>query len=206
MANLETKKRKVLVSDGLVNPRGIAVHPYRGKIFWSDWNRASPKLEWANEDGTDRAIFLQGDYVKLPNSLSIDWAMDELCWADAGTFTISCMEIDSRKINVVANQLTYPFGLAISQQHYYWTDWKTHKIEVAMKSTGDRKQAISVPPGGSGKLYGIVVVPESCPRVTNACQFEGGRCSKDQLCLPNGQNGRSCVCADDADGPCTDNL
>lgn len=30
VANLETKKRKVLVSDGLGNPRGIAVHPYRG--------------------------------------------------------------------------------------------------------------------------------------------------------------------------------
>ena len=30
VANLETRKRKVLVSDGLVNPRGIAVHPYRG--------------------------------------------------------------------------------------------------------------------------------------------------------------------------------
>jgi len=59
------------------------------KIFWSDWNRASPKLEWANEDGTDRAIFLRGDYVKLPNSLSIDWSTDELCWADAGTSTIS---------------------------------------------------------------------------------------------------------------------
>ncbi|XP_017755220.1 PREDICTED: nidogen-2 isoform X3 [Eufriesea mexicana] len=204
VANLETKKRKVLVSDGLVNPRGIAVHPYRGKIFWSDWNRASPKLEWANEDGSGRAIFLQGDYVKLPNSLSIDWTMDELCWADAGTFTISCMEIDSREINVVANQLTYPFGLAISQQNYYWTDWKTHKIEVAMKSTGDRKPAISVPPGANGKLYGIVVVPESCPRVTNACQFENGRCNKDQLCLPNGQSGRTCVCADDATGPCTD--
>lgn len=61
----------------------------------------------------------------------------------------------------------------------YWIEWSaswrifqssiiiyrpSHKIEVAMKSTGDRKQAISVPPGGSGKLYGIVVVPESCPR------------------------------------------
>ncbi|XP_012137362.2 nidogen isoform X2 [Megachile rotundata] len=204
VANLETKKRKVLVSDGLVNPRGIAVHPYRGKIFWSDWNRASPKLEWANEDGSGRAIFLQGDFVKLPNSLSIDWATDELCWADAGTFTISCMEIDSREINVVANELTYPFGLAISHQNYYWTDWKTHKIEVAMKSSGDRKPAISVPPGGSGKLYGIVVVPESCPRVTNVCQYENGRCSTDQLCLPDGQGGRTCVCADDATGPCTD--
>ncbi|XP_076766279.1 nidogen [Xylocopa sonorina] len=204
VANLETKKRKVLVSDGLVNPRGIAVHPYRGKIFWSDWNRAAPKLEWANEDGTGRAIFLQGDYVKLPNSLSIDWATDELCWTDAGTYTISCIEIDTRKVNVVANELSYPFSLAISQQNYYWTDWRTHKIEVATRSSGDRMQAIPVPPGGNDKLYGIVAVPETCPRVTNVCQVENGRCNKEQLCLPNGQGGRSCLCADDAVQPCTD--
>ncbi|XP_011060882.1 PREDICTED: nidogen-2 isoform X2 [Acromyrmex echinatior] len=204
VASLVTKKRKVLVSDGLVNPRGIAVHPYRGKIFWSDWNRASPKLEWANEDGTDRAIFLQGDYVKLPNSLTIDWATDELCWADAGTFTISCIEIDSKRVTVVANELTYPFGLAISQNHYYWTDWKTHKIEVGMKTNGERRTPLSIPPGGSGKLYGIVVVPESCPRVTNVCQYDNGRCNKNQLCLPDGQGGRTCACADDATGSCTD--
>lgn len=30
VANLDTQKRKVLVSEGLVNPRGIAAHPYRG--------------------------------------------------------------------------------------------------------------------------------------------------------------------------------
>jgi nidogen (entactin) len=204
VASLVTKKRKVLVSDGLVNPRGIAVHPYRGKIFWSDWHRASPKLEWANEDGTDRAIFLQGDYVKLPNSLTIDWATDELCWADAGTFSINCIEIDSKKVTVVANELTYPFGLAISQNHYYWTDWKTHKIEVGMKTNGERRAPLSVPPGGNGKLYGIAVVPESCPRVTNVCQYDNGRCNKNQLCLPDGQGGRTCACADDAKGTCTD--
>ncbi|XP_046820938.1 nidogen-like isoform X3 [Vespa crabro] len=204
VASLETKKRKVLVSDGLVNPRGIAVHPYQGKIFWSDWNRASPKLEWANEDGTGRAIFLQGDYVKLPNSLSIDWATDELCWADAGTFTITCIEIANKEVNVVAKDLIYPFGLAISQNHYYWTDWKTHKIEQALKSNEERQPAISIPPGGNGKLYGIVVVPETCPQVTNVCQYENGMCNKDQLCLPDGQGGRTCACADDATGPCTD--
>ncbi|XP_047349035.1 nidogen-like isoform X3 [Vespa velutina] len=204
VASLETKKRKVLVSDGLVNPRGIAVHPYQGKVFWSDWNRASPKLEWANEDGTGRAIFLQGDYVKLPNSLSIDWATDELCWADAGTFTITCIEIANKEVNVVAKDLIYPFGLAISQNHYYWTDWKTHKIEQALKSNEERQPAISIPPGGNGKLYGIVVVPETCPQVTNVCQYENGMCNKDQLCLPDGQGGRTCACADDATGPCTD--
>lgn len=30
VAHLITKKRKVLVRDMLVNPRGIAVHPHRG--------------------------------------------------------------------------------------------------------------------------------------------------------------------------------
>ncbi|XP_015172869.1 PREDICTED: nidogen-2 isoform X3 [Polistes dominula] len=204
VASLETKKRKVLVSDGLVNPRGIAVHPYRGKIFWSDWNRASPKLEWANEDGTGREIFLQGDYVKLPNSLSIDWSSDELCWADAGTFTITCFDIDKKIVNVVAKDLIYPFGLAISQNHYYWTDWKTHKIERALKSKQEIQPALSIPPGGNGKLYGIAVVPETCPRVTNVCQYANGRCNKDQLCLPDGQGGRTCACADDATEPCTD--
>ncbi|XP_066603007.1 nidogen isoform X2 [Prorops nasuta] len=204
VANLDTKKRKVLVSEGLINPRGIAVHPYRGKVFWSDWNRSAPKLEWINEDGTGRGIFLQGNHVKLPNSLTIDWSTDELCWADAGTSTINCIHIDSRELRVVVRELSYPFGLAVSQNYYYWTDWKTHKIEVALRGSGERKEPISIPPGGSGKLYGIVVVPEACPRVTNVCQYENGRCNQDQLCLPDGQGGRTCLCADNASGPCID--
>lgn len=39
-----------------------------------------------------------------------------------------------------------------------------HKVEVGMKVNGERRTSLSIPPGGSGKLYGIVVVPESCPR------------------------------------------
>lgn len=30
VANLDSKRRKVIVSEGLVNPRGVAVHPERG--------------------------------------------------------------------------------------------------------------------------------------------------------------------------------
>lgn len=204
VANLETKKRKVLISDGLTNPRGIAVHPYRGKIFWSDWNRANPRLEWANEDGSGREIFLRGASVKLPNSLAIDWASDELCWADAGTFTISCTPIDHKNVHVIAKELSYPFGLAISSDNYYWTDWKSKNIEVMAKSSGKRLKELTIPPGGSGKLYGIVAVPEQCPRLSNVCQYDNGRCHKDQLCLPDGQGGRTCACPDNNPGPCTE--
>lgn len=58
------------------------------KLFWSDWDRAAPKLEWSNLDGSQREVFLQGNAVKLPNSLAIDFDRDELCWADAGTKSI----------------------------------------------------------------------------------------------------------------------
>lgn len=30
VANLDSKRRKIIVSEGLVNPRGVAVHPARG--------------------------------------------------------------------------------------------------------------------------------------------------------------------------------
>ncbi|XP_069687047.1 nidogen [Periplaneta americana] len=199
VANLDKKLRKVIVSEGLVNPRGIAVHPARGKVFWSDWNRESPKLEWANLDGTGRSVFVKGAAVKLPNSLSIDFERDELCWADAGTTSIECVGISTSVRRTVVSNCSYPFGLTISSHNYYWTDWHTQKIESAQRPSGHTNKPISVPLGGSGKMYGIVSVPEYCPRMSNACQFQSASCGEGHLCLPNGTGGRSCVCAD-ADG------
>lgn len=196
VANLDSKRRKVIVSEGLVNPRGVAVHPERGKVFWSDWNRESPKLEWANSDGTDRSVFLKGTAVKLPNSLSIDFERDELCWADAGTKSIECVGISTAVRRTVVSNCSYPFGLAISPHNYYWTDWDTQKIESAQKPSGHVNKPITVPLGGSGKMYGIVSVPEHCLRLSNACQFQSGTCGEGYLCLPNGVGGRSCVCGD----------
>lgn len=95
------------------------------KIFWSDWNRKSPKIEWANMDGTGREIFLSGEFVTLPNSLAIDWDSDELCYADAGTKSIECIQIDTMSRRTAAPDCTYPFGLAITPTHLYWTDWST---------------------------------------------------------------------------------
>ena len=125
MANVETNLRRVLVNTHLVNPRGIAVHPQRGKLFWSDWNRHGPKIEWANSDGTGRQIFLRGDSVRLPNSLVIDFDLDRLCYADAGTKRVECVDIDTRTRHVIASNLTYPFGVAVTADRVYWSNWIT---------------------------------------------------------------------------------
>lgn len=38
------------------------------------------------------------------------------------------------------------------------------RIEVAVRSTGEKGPSISLPPGGGNRPYGIVVVPDTCPR------------------------------------------
>lgn len=93
------------------------------KIFWSDWNRQNPKIEWANADGSGRDIFLQGDAVKIPNSIAIDFDTESLCYADAGTKKIECVHIDTRQQRLIAENCTYPFGIAVTDEHIYWSDW-----------------------------------------------------------------------------------
>lgn len=76
-------------------------------------------------DGSQRGIFLDQSDVKLPNSLAIDWSRDRLCYSDAGFASIKCVGIDTLEKETIAVNCSYPFGLAISGDTYYWTDWKT---------------------------------------------------------------------------------
>lgn len=98
---------------------------FSSKLFWSDWNRDSPKIEWSNLDGTDRATLLTKPNVQLPNSLAIKQQTGEVCFADAGTKKIDCVSSYSKRVRTIAENLKYPFGLAVSDDQFFWTDWET---------------------------------------------------------------------------------
>lgn len=63
--------------------------------------------------------------MSLPNSLTIDYDTEQLCYADAGTKKIECVDIDSRAIRTIATNCTYPFGITVTDMHIYWSDWIT---------------------------------------------------------------------------------
>ncbi|XP_066245508.1 nidogen [Euwallacea similis] len=194
VANLDSKRRRKLFSTGLENPRGIAVHPQRGKIFWSDWNRQHPKIEWANADGSDRRIFLEGKSVVLPNALAIDYDTEQLCYSDAGTKKIECVHIDTRQVQTIAVNCTYPFGIAVTDRLVYWSDWISKKIERVDKYTLIRLPSLNIPAGGSGnKLFGLAAVLSRCPSLSSICQYS--RCPEEHICLPNGKGSKNCLCA-----------
>ena len=71
-------------------------------LYWTDWNRESPRIETADMDGTNRRILAQ-DNLGLPNGLTFDPFSSQLCWVDAGnrkletcacTFSLTSLALD----------------------------------------------------------------------------------------------------------------
>ncbi|KAK7069005.1 Calcium ion binding [Halocaridina rubra] len=207
VSSMEGGKRRVVITGDLVNPRGIAVHPGKGLLFWSDWNREGPKIEVSGLDGSRRRKLVERD-VLLPNSLAVDYDTETLCWADAGTHKIECVDLDGSGRRTVMEEANYPFGLTILGQNFYYTDWNDTKIHTVNRYSGFEAASRDPPPGGSGKLYGIAAVPSLCPPVSNVCGGDAGNCPETHLCLPNGRGGRTCACTNEAledeETPCSD--
>ncbi|XP_002089929.3 nidogen [Drosophila yakuba] len=199
----DSSLRAVIINKQLVNPRGIAVDPYREKLFWSDWDRESPKIEVSNLDGTGRELLLGKDAVTLPNSLVVLENSGEVCYADAGTKKVECIDPQNRQIRTISNELSYPFGITFTHDQFYWTDWTTKKVEI-VDSFGARQTAIQPPFFGSHKMYGMTVVEQHCPQYQSPCQIGNGGCTDSRLCLVNRQapSGKSCKCTSASTG-CT---
>ncbi|UJR28460.1 hypothetical protein I4U23_009700 [Adineta vaga] len=204
VAKLDGSLRKVLLDKNIQNPRGIAVNPELGYIFWTDWNRQNPRIERANMDGSERKI-LVSEKLGLPNGLYYDHHRRELCWGDAKMKTVECVRDDgSNRRVLLTDQTTMIFGLSDGLQYAYWTDWSTNKIGRIDKTPSRTPDSILLPPGGNGKLYGLVAVKDSCPNDVNNVCGDNNDCTTGQLCLPNLslRAKRVCQCADNAGLQC----
>lgn len=73
--NLTT--RKVLLKN-LKRPRAIVVHPNKGYLFFSEWDRPA-NISRANSDGSNIIVF-KNLLLGWPNGLAIDFEKDRLYW------------------------------------------------------------------------------------------------------------------------------
>lgn len=197
VVNINGTYRKTLVSENMVNPRGIILDPQRGIMYWTDWYRDNPTIEMANMDGSDRQVFVETE-LALPNGLTIDYYTQNICWGDAGMNRIECIRSDGVGRRIITEDAPYPFDVALYGNTIYWSDWTINGVPSIDLNGGEVKDALKLPVGGNGRLYGVAAVGEFCPRVTNACHrsYNGG-CR--YLCLPTPNGGRTCACPDDID-------
>lgn len=131
----------------------------------------------------------------MPNSLALSMTSAEICYADAGNQKVECFDTYTKEPRIIADKLSYPFGLAITDDQFFWSDWTTKKIE-SIDLNGVRGTGINTPLFSSHKMYGMTAVVDRCPIYFSSCNINNGDCPVNTICLvnPRSPSGKSCKC------------
>lgn len=200
VANLDGSMKKTVITEGLDEPRSIAVNPLDGWMYWSDWGEEG-KIERGGMDGSHRHTIVSYD-CKWPNGLTLDLVRQRLYWVDAKLNTISTVNFNGSDRTLILKSretLRHPFSISVFEDYVYWTDWEKQTIFRANKFNGGNITTLTA----GKKIQSLMVVhvyhPYRQPNGTNFCSTTDAKCS--HLCLPTPQihvdaPKISCVCPD----------
>lgn len=178
--------RRTLLKN-LKRPRAIVVHPNRGYVFFSEWDRPA-NISRVQLDGTNVMVF-RGVLLGWPNGLSIDYATDKLYWCDALLDHIQYANLDGTDVKTISSpRIKHPFSLVIHGDWLYITDWRLDAILRMQKTNGsDEKIVRSVEEGN--RLYGIKVFSKESQRIDSRhpCLYDNGKCQKFCFAVPSNE-------------------
>jgi low-density lipoprotein receptor-related protein 1 (alpha-2-macroglobulin receptor) len=133
VSRLNGQLRKVLVRTGLDEPRAIAVHPYKGLLFYTDWGDEA-HIGRLGMEGSNR-IRLKIDRIGWPNALCVDYITDHIYWGDARLNYIATADLDGANMHIVLrHDLPHIFALSMFEDYLYFTDWERKSVEKVLLS------------------------------------------------------------------------
>ncbi|CAJ0568186.1 unnamed protein product, partial [Mesorhabditis spiculigera] len=183
--------RSLLVHENVSQPRGIAVDPMEGLLFWSDWGQL-PRIERANMDGSDRRILVK-DKIYWPNTIALDFTTKRVYFADSKLDYIDFVNYDGTgrtQVISASKFVQHPHAVAIFEDKMYYSDRRLQKLQVYPKypngTNGDYKSHTF------SKALGVVAVhPVLQPKgIKNPC--DRNLCS--HLCLIGKKGTYTCTC------------
>uniref|UniRef100_A0A4W3HU78 Low-density lipoprotein receptor-related protein 2 n=1 Tax=Callorhinchus milii TaxID=7868 RepID=A0A4W3HU78_CALMI len=183
LVDLDGSNRVTIIAENLGSPRGIALDPTVGYMFFSDWNDASgePKLERAYMDGTHRF-----DVVKTklgwPGGITLDIITKRLYWVDSHFDYLETVTYDGLERKTVLSggaAIPHPVGITHFEDKLYYTDWTKLGVMKSNKFTESNPQILYQT---SLKPYGITVYHRlRQPFVRNPCGSNNSGC--EQICV-----------------------
>ena len=127
-SRLDGSGRMLLLDNGIDRPRGLAIDPFSGYIYWADWG-ATPKIERIKLSDSTTEIII-GSGIVWPSSLTIDYESSKLYWADASLGKIEVSNLDgSERVTLYSGPSVHrPYGITVHNGILYWTDWTTRFV------------------------------------------------------------------------------
>ncbi|KAK9679907.1 Low-density lipoprotein receptor repeat class B [Popillia japonica] len=148
VSTIDGKYRRVLVAEGLEEPRAVALNPLKGYMYWSDWGK-DVHIGKAGMDGSNPQMIIR-ENLGWPNSLTIDYETEELFWADAREDYIAVSDLNGNNIRIIASRTKSPdlklhhvFAITVWEDYIYWSDWETKSVERCHKYLGNQTKTLS---------------------------------------------------------------
>ncbi|XP_031629327.1 low-density lipoprotein receptor-related protein 4 isoform X2 [Contarinia nasturtii] len=182
VCELNGSNRAALVYTDLDSPRGIAIDYADGMLFFSDWGKQ--RIERVFMDGEQRIRIVEKD-LGWPNALST--YAKRLFWTDASRKLIESCNYEGNHRKIILQNLEHPYGLAVTTNHIYYTDWKTMSLHLIDKHDFTTQIVRDNLEG----LMDVKFIERERKRMENVCGHNNGNCS--HLCLRN-STGFSCRC------------
>ncbi|CAH1397949.1 unnamed protein product [Nezara viridula] len=183
LSTRNTTYRRTLLTN-LKRPRAIVVHPNKGYIFFSEWDRPA-NISRAFTDGSNLIVF-RNVTLGWPNGLSVDFSRNRLYWCDALLDHVQHSNLDGTDVITVSSGLIrHPFSIVIHNEWMYITDWRLDAIIRMDKLTGGREQTI-VREGQTNRLYGVKIYSEKEQAMLpfHPCSVNNGDCHKMCFAIP----------------------
>ncbi|XP_015843100.1 low-density lipoprotein receptor-related protein 2 [Peromyscus maniculatus bairdii] len=183
VVNLDGSQRLTLITENLGHPRGIALDPTVGYLFFSDWASLSgqPKVERAFMDGSNRKDLVK---TKLgwPAGITLDLVSKRVYWVDSRYDYIETVTYDGVQRKTVArggSLVPHPFGISLFEEHVFFTDWTKLAVMKANKFSETNPQVYHQ---SNLRPYGVAVYHAlRQPHASNPCGSNNGGC--EQVCV-----------------------
>ncbi|XP_037535815.1 low-density lipoprotein receptor-related protein 1 [Nematolebias whitei] len=190
-----------LLDQELYNPKGIALDPTMGKVFFTDYGQI-PKVERCDMDGQNRTKLVDSKIV-FPHGITLDLVSRLVYWADAYLDYIEVVDYEGKNRHTVIQGLLieHLYGLTVFENYLYATNSdnanmqpKTSVIRINRFNSTDYQVVTRVDKGGALHVYHQRRQPQVRSHACEEDQFgKPGGCS-DICLLGNGHKTRTCRC------------
>ncbi|XP_067123645.1 low-density lipoprotein receptor-related protein 1 isoform X3 [Centruroides vittatus] len=194
VSKLNGRFRKVLIREGLQEPRAIALDPYQGYMYWTDWGE-KPYIGRAGMDGSEFQMMIN-ESLGWPNALTIDYVTREIFWADAREDYIAVADMNGQNRRIVISKgpidaVHHIFALTVFEDQLFWTDWETKSIEKCHKYHCHNFTTVTTTAHRPMDIQVLHPYRQQPLRNANPCENNGG-CTT--LCLLKPGGGSLCAC------------
>lgn len=188
----------IILENNIGKPRGMALDPTKGYIFYTKWGHSLASLDKANLDGTEAGSIVT-DKIVYPHGITLDLAMQHVYWVDTYMDNVERVDYNGGKrwslkkksqFLSVAQSL---HSIAIFEDTLYFASWKNQSLIAVNKFTSEAKILQNgVNRGTSLHIYHR----QKQPNVIHPCREENGGC--EHLCISMYENNTpvaQCVCS-----------